>query len=188
MERSNLHAHAERDIYREHPHAPAHLFRPGATYCVTARTLEGRPAMADPHRRQEVIDALHFAASRRAWTPLAWVVLTNHYHCLLQAPETEALTLRRLVLAVHRFTSSEWNDRDKCRGRQVWYQYWDTCVTHESSFWARLNYIHYNPVKHGLVDDPADYPYSSYRVWQERGDSNLRYIQDAYPWDRLDLE
>src|SRR6185295_13265442 len=40
---------------------------------------------------------------------------------------------------------------DNATGRQVWYNFWDTKLTFENSYLARLNYVHQNPVKHGLV-------------------------------------
>lgn len=49
-----------------------------------------------------------------------------------------------------------------------------------------MNYIHHNPVRHGLTKDPAHYPFSSYHRWSEEAD--LPYLEGAYPWDRLDLE
>lgn len=73
-------------------------------------------------------------------------------------------------------------------GRTVRRQYRDTCLTYEQSFWARVNYIHYNPVKHGLVSRPGEYPYSSYRLWQESDEVDLAGIESAFAWDRLDLE
>ena len=52
---------------------------------------------------------------------------------------------------------------DRRIGRKIWSKYWNTCIRSNKDFIARLNYIHWNPVKHGLVDDPKDYPYSSYQ-------------------------
>ena len=40
------------------------------------------------------------------------------------------------------------------QSKKVFYNYWDTCITYENSYFTRLNYIWYNPVKHGYVDSP----------------------------------
>ena len=166
------------------PYTPPHLFRPNGTYFITAKTLGGIAYIAGA-RPQAVIDALQFACEARGWRPLAWVVLTNHYHCLLQAPD-DASGLTTLLHSVHKFTVRNWNREDRAPGRQVWYRYWDTCITNESSFYARLNYIHYNPVKHGLVERPELYPYSSYPLWQAAADMDA--LEALYPWGLLDLE
>lgn len=188
MVKTDLHALAERDIYRTYSHAPPHLFRPGATYFITAKTFGGAPVLGVEGRRAELIDSLGFASAQRGWDRIAWVVLSNHYHRILQAPESEAASLANLLNAVHKFTSRRWNAADKTQGRRVWYQYWDTCLTSDGSFWARLNYIHHNPVRHGLVRVPEEYPFSSYALWHSQEDLDLPRVEGAYPWDQLELE
>jgi putative transposase len=46
---------------------------------------------------------------------------------------------------------------------------WDHVVRNEAGFGRALDYIHYNPVKHGLVTRPEDWEYSSFAVWRGRG-------------------
>jgi putative transposase len=139
--------------YVQHLHAPPHLFRAGATYFITASTLDRVPVMSRPERRQQPIDSLLLAAAQRGWKRVAWVALPDHYHCIPQAPEDREPELSNL-----------------------------------RSFYARLNYLHHNPVKHGLVAHPDEYPFSSYRIWRELEDVDLSAIEAHYPWDRLDLE
>lgn len=43
--------------------------------------------------------------------------------------------------------------------------FWDHVIRDEADFQRHLDYIHYNPVKHGLVQRPEDWPYSSYSAW-----------------------
>jgi len=50
----------------------------------------------------------------------------------------------------------------------VWHNYWDTGIRTEADYWARFNYIHHNPVKHGYVPRTEDWLYSSYRYYLER--------------------
>ena len=52
-------------------------------------------------------------------------------------------------------------------GRTVWFNFWDTKLTYERSYFARLNYVHQNPVKHGLVSMANQYPWCS-AAWFER--------------------
>ncbi len=54
--------------------------------------------------------------------------------------------------------------------RQVWWNYWDTCIRSEKDFNNRLGYIFWNPVKHGLVDNIGDYPFSSYKEYMQSED------------------
>jgi len=52
-------------------------------------------------------------------------------------------------------------------GRQVWHIFWDTRLTQQRSYLARLNYVHQNAVKHGLVPQACQYPWCS-AAWFER--------------------
>ena len=52
-------------------------------------------------------------------------------------------------------------------GRQVWHNFWETRLTYQKSYLARLNYVHQNPVKHGLVPVANQYPWCS-AAWFER--------------------
>jgi len=56
---------------------------------------------------------------------------------------------------------------DDMIGRSVWFNFWDTKLTYERSYLARLNYVHQNPVKHGLVNVANQYGWCS-AAWFER--------------------
>jgi putative transposase len=56
---------------------------------------------------------------------------------------------------------------DGTKGRVVWFQYWETQLTHERSHRARLNYVHQNAVHHGLVPVANQYRWCS-AAWFER--------------------
>ena len=78
---------------------------------------------------------------------------------------------------------------EKKRGYKysVWEHHPDTfLVTSESVFLQKLNYIHLNPVKAGLVEHPDDYLYSSSRVWNRRPLENepLKVDLDKIEWRR----
>ena len=58
--------------------------------------------------------------------------------------------------------------------RKVWYNYWDTCIQSEASYCARMLYVMMNPVKHGLVQKPEDYSFSSYKYFLENSKPEFR--------------
>jgi putative transposase len=68
---------------------------------------------------------------------------------------------------LHEKTAKWINKLDECKGRQVWHNFWETRLTYEKSYFARLNYVHQNPVKHGLVPVANQYPWCS-AGWFER--------------------
>jgi putative transposase len=114
-------------------------------------------------------------------------ILENHYHFISQAPEN-ARTLEKLIRQFHSKSALELNRLDKTPGRKVWYNYWDTCITNETSYLARMHYIHLNFVKHGLVEMAEDYPFCSYRWFLEKADAEFRDRVMSQPMDRIDIE
>ncbi len=71
--------------------------------------------------------------------------------------------------------------RDKVRSGKVWQnRFWEHVIRDEQDLNRHLDYIHYNPAKHGLVKNPFDYPHSSLHTYFERGmyEKNWRYQED----------
>jgi putative transposase len=78
-----------------------------------------------------------------------------------------SLNLKRFLTHLHADTARELNRIDGCEGRKVWYNFWDTKLTYQASYLARLNYVHQNPVRHGLVTIANQYAWCS-AAWFER--------------------
>jgi putative transposase len=92
----------------------------------------------------------------------AWAVFPNHYHFIAGAE-----SLRNFLADFHRHAAAWVNRLDGARGRNVWHNFWETKLTYEKSLLARLNYVHQNAVKHGLVSEANQYPWCS-AAWFER--------------------
>ncbi len=147
--------------FTEHLHRPPHLFRPQSIYFVTGATLKKKPFLNTDTKKENLQIVLQQQAKRLDWDIQAWVIFDNHYHFVGKAPE-EHKSLKRLIRSVHSINAKYVNKQDGVSGRRIWYNYWDTCITNEGSYLARLHYVHVNPVKHGIVQNPEDYSYSSY--------------------------
>jgi putative transposase len=66
-----------------------------------------------------------------------------------------------MLALLHEKTAKWINRLDNAPGRQVWHNFWESRLTFEKSYMARLNYVHQNPVKHGLVYVANQYPWCS---------------------------
>lgn len=162
------------------PHQPPHPMREDNLYLLTAACYEHHHHMHTPERRQAVLDLLHEHFSKHGMKIHAWVVLTNHYHVLVHVTEFKALG--DIFRRVHGRTSHTWNKEDDARGRKVWFRYSDRAMRSERHYYTTLNYIHYNPVKHGLVESPYDWAWSSVHWYLEhRGREWLRDSWQSYP-------
>jgi putative transposase len=172
------------DIYKVYLHNPPHYFVSNAMYMVTGAILHNEQLLSDDKRKEFVLQTLLEKSSLFHWKLQAWAILNNHYHFIAQAPE-DGTTLGKLIQQVHSITAIQINKWDMTSGRQVWSNYWDTCLTYEKSYLARLHYVHMNPVKHDLVDDPIDYPFCSYKWFIENGDDDLKAHVFNQPIDRI---
>ena len=151
------------------PHAPVHRLSAKGTYFLTAGTYQKEHFFRGANRLQVLHRGLLVVAQKFGWTLEAWSVFSNHYHFVAHSPESDdnAESLSQMLGLLHEKTAKWINKLDKCEGRQVWYNFWDTRLTYEKSYLARLNYVHQNPVKHGLVPVANRYPWCS-AGWFER--------------------
>jgi putative transposase len=99
-------------------------------------------------------------------------VFSNHYHFIAHSPatETDATSLTSMLSMLHVNTAGWVNKLDAAPGRQVWFNFRETRLTRQRSYLARLNYVHQNAVKHGLVAVAWQYPWCS-AAWFERSAS-----------------
>jgi putative transposase len=174
------------DIYKVYLHAPPHYFVPSAMYMVTGAILHKQNLMRDNRCKKFFLRTLFEKADSFRWHLQAWAVLHNHYHFISQSPENST-TLAKLIQQVHSITAIQFNRWANTPGRQVWQNYWDSCITYEKSYLARLRYVHENPVKLGLVENAADYPYCSYRWFFNQGDCHLKEQVLKQPIDKINV-
>ena len=90
--------------------------------------------------------------------------IINHF---VAVSPVEANSLAELLKRVHSITAREANRVHGSHGQRVWHQYWDTHLTYERSYYARLNYVHQNSCRHRLVPLASNYPWCS-AAWFER--------------------
>jgi putative transposase len=143
-------------------HRPPHHVEPGRAHFITAATVHRRTFLRPPERKDGLLALLTSECERFGVELIAWVVLDEHYHLIIYPERPEAFA--PWISSLHTNSARAWNVEDQQPGRQVWYQFWDTTLWTEGDLWSRVNYVHYNPVKHGYVTDPADWPWSSYGV------------------------
>ena len=156
---------ADTSAHSDWPHAPIHRLDEAGVYMVTAGTYQKKHCLNTPQRLELVMRRLFECLEEFGWELHAWAVLSNHYHFLARSVG-DAHTLRQVVSKLHMVTAKAVNQEDGTPGRRVWFQYWDSRITFERSYLARLNYVHHNPVHHGVVAEATAYPYCS-AAWFE---------------------
>jgi putative transposase len=170
------------------PHAPPHFLGAGGAYMVTAGTYLKAPRFEDDPRRELLHDLLLDLAVQYDWGLEAWAVFANHYHFVAQSPAGEARSLKRFLKHLHSVSARELNRLDSTPGRKIWHNFRETELTYEKSYFARLHYVHQNPVKHGMVAVASDYQWCS-AAWFEREGSAAQVKKIySFPIDRLKVD
>lgn len=167
------------------PHSPIHRVSRLGVYMVTAGTYLKQPIFTDADALTKLTNLLLELADIYRWNMQAWAVFPNHYH-FLGAPERPA-NLKHFIRAFHSESATHINRSHGTRGRKVWFQYWDTLITFQPSYLARLNYVHQNPVRHRVVRIASDYPWCSMGWFERLADREFYRTVSSFPTTRLSI-
>jgi putative transposase len=141
-------------------HKPFHIYLDDKIYFVSASTLN-KENFFDTNPKKEIIEKKFKKGEVKFKVKIyAWAILSNHYHLLFRFKEKQ--NLGEFIGFVNGGSSFKLNSSENKKGRQIWWNYWDSRIRNEEAFYKRFNYIHYNPVKHGYVKKCEDYEFSSY--------------------------
>ena len=168
------------------PHAPVHRLSEAGAYIVTASTYGKQHFFEGKERLALLQDALLALARRYGWRLQAWAVFSNHYHFVATTDHAPA-NLPKFLGHLHTVTATGANRLDAQPGRKVWFQYWDTLITFERSYLARLNYVHNNPVKHGIVSVARSYPWCSAGWFERTADKSFFTVVTSFKTDRVNV-
>ena len=106
----------------------------------------------------------------------AWVVLPEHTHWIWTLPEGDAdyATRWRRIKTAFSLQQPKIEARSSVRQargeRGIWQRrYWEHQIRDDDDYRRHVDYIHYNPVKHGWTRRVVDWPHSSFHAYVERG-------------------
>ena len=109
-------------------------------------------------------------SASRSFDTIAAVVLPDHMHFLWKLPDDDHDFPTRIAQLKAGFTRRLPEIRKgagRKRERGVWQsRYWEHLIRDAEDLDRHIGYIHWNPVKHGLVNDPDDWLYSTYKAWK----------------------
>ncbi len=149
---------------------------PGGTYFFTVNLLQRRNNDLLIRNIEGLRTVVRTVRAKHPFTTHGWVVLPDHMHCLLSLPEGDAdFALRwRLIKSGFSKTIAHTErlspSRHKRGERGLWQRrYWEHRIRDDADFAAHMDYIHINPVKHGLVSRVDDWPYSTFHRLVEDG-------------------
>lgn len=163
-------------------HAPPHFSDGRKLYIVTAACFEHLPIMNKESRRTSFQTRLIDELKAQTWADIrAWVILPNHYHFLASV---DLSCFREWVRLFHSGIAKDWNREEQKKGRKVWYRFADRRIRGSRHYFASLNYIHANAVKHGYVKKVDEWKCSSVHDYlAEHGREKLVELWKEYPVD-----
>ncbi|RLC91906.1 MAG: transposase [Chloroflexi bacterium] len=156
---------------------------PGGTYFFTVVTYRKHPILAADAAVELLLECIRSVEVEHPFTTDAMVVLPDHLHCIWTLPEGDHGFSERWRQIKASFTRAYLGGRPdvvspSMRGkgeRGVWQRrFWEHVIRDEDDFRRHLDYIHYNPVKHRLVERPMQWKHSTFRSFVAKG---------AYPAD-----
>ena len=150
-------------------------YLPNAIVFIT-QVVDGRERVfADPAQVSLLRSILHTAQEKHPFSMLAYVFLPDHFHLLIKP--ALGVTHSQIMLSIKpNFTVAYKKARRVTGPMRLWQQrYWDHIIRDEIDLVRHLDYIHYNPVKHGYVARPEEWADSSYRYWQQKGAYSERW-------------
>ncbi|WP_337289031.1 transposase [Candidatus Methylomirabilis sp.] len=153
-------------------------FIPGGSFFFTVVTEQRRPLLASADAVGVLRAAFRAVRASRPFDVDAIVVLPDHLHCIWTLPPGDADFATRWRLIKTWFTKhcdpairTEANRvRTAKREQAVWqHRYWEHTLRDEVDVIRHVEYIHFNPVKHGLVSSAFEWPHSSFRRYVKAG-------------------
>jgi len=166
------------------------MYLKGGCFFFTVVTEARRPLLT---RNIELLQfAFRKVLERYPFCIDGFVVLPDHLHCIWTLPRGDDDYANRWRLIKHHFSrglkKGEYiaNNRSSRGERGIWQRrFWEHLIQHEKDYQRHLDYIHFNPVKHGYVKRPCDWPYSTFRKcvrsglyeldWASPPDPNMDY-------------
>lgn len=150
---------------------------PGARVFLTLVTHKRAPILTRYDHVRRLRETLAVVARTRPFRCWAAVILPDHLHLLIELPPGDAAFSTRVMLIKSRFQPDHRlalahpsASRQRRRERTIWQRrFWEHTIRDDRDFEAHMDYIHFNPVKHGLASCPHAWPHSSFHRWARAG-------------------
>lgn len=147
----------------------------GGTFFFTVNLLERRTKLLVEHI-QLLRSVVKTVQKKQPFIIDAWVVLPDHMHCVWTLPEGDddypsrwkaiKTLFSRAIPKTERLSAV----RQAKGERGIWQRrYWEHTIRSDKDYQAHVDYVHINPVKHGLVKQVKDWPYSTFHKLVEQG-------------------
>jgi len=150
----------------------------GATFFFTVVTYKRKRILCHEANVVLIKETFQQVIKQHTLRIRAFVLLPDHIHCIWTLPENDNdFSMRWRLIKSHfsRQCKNEYKNLQsasrRSKGEQgIWQRrFWEHQIRNEMDFTKHVEYIHFNPVKHGLVKSPVEWPYSSFHRYVKQG-------------------
>lgn len=162
------------------------VYMAGGCYFFTVVTHRRQPVFFTRANINQLYDAFKYTQQRRFFTLNAIVILPDHLHCIWTMPDDDSDFSTRWQMIKTAFSRKV--HRQSGSDKPVWQpRFWEHLIRDEQDFHKHLDYIHYNPVKHGYVAQPSKWTNSTLKKYIKQGWYEPNWGQQA-PHNIIGLE
>ena len=174
------------------------LNRVAVLHFLTIHVREGKQAFQREAYARAALAELHAACLAHPAKLVAYVVMPTHMHCVINPRDGDAIHFTgryksAVTLAVHAIAEAagqqsvlNWLAQTPNGHRQLWQDgKYDFFLYSERLIWQKIDYIHNNPIRAGLVQRADEYPYSSFNAWYPSEKPYILPIDKNFWWEDL---
>ena len=152
----------------------------GGTYFFTVVTFRRQTFLCDENVRNALREGIRNTRITHPFTIDGWVLLPDHLHCIWTLPPNDAAFGVRWAMIKRAVTKKcapdlyrdDWMNESKRRRKEstIWQRrFWEHLIRDDRDYEKHMDYIHYNPVKHGFVKSVIEWPYSTFHRYMRQG-------------------
>ena len=145
-------------------------YLPNAVIFITCVTHNRIPFLRDEANFQLFWETLRRIQEIHPFDLLAFVIMPDHFHWLVSLPE-ETPNFSKIMQSIKwNFTINYKKAHNISSPVTLWQsRFWDHIIRDEHDLQNHIDYIHWNPVKHGFVRYPEEWGQSSFEKWADQG-------------------
>jgi putative transposase len=142
------------------------MLHSGRNLFFTIITHQRRPIFSNPQNVEHLKIAIARVKQKYPFSLNAFVILPDHLHCIWKLTDNDQDFSIRWRLIKTYFSKQIDGLINMRKEKDIWQRrFWEHSIRSEDEWIRHMDYIHYNPVKHGFVQKPEDWLYSSYKYW-----------------------
>jgi putative transposase len=157
--------------------------REGNTYFITNVTYQRCPILTTA--APLIVRAIDLARVKKPFELLAWVILPDHFHLVIGP---SAWDISRLLQAIKMSFGALYRQSMNVHSGRVWQnRFWDHIIRDQEDLNRHLDYVHYNPVKHGMAGSPIKWQWSSIHGYRRDGYYSEDWGSKELDWSGTDF-